>query len=184
MLQHSLRAPEEIDPANFRHVMGHLPTSVAVVAGLDAGGEPAGLAVGSLTSISLEPPIVGFCVAKTSTSWPRIRTRGRLCLNVLEAKQQAVSRAFARSGGDKFAELSWVPSSAAGAPRLADALAWIDIVVLDEITIGDHLLVTGAVLELEADSACTPLVFYRSGYSSLRNADEGVSSASRMEASS
>ncbi|HPB46364.1 MAG TPA: flavin reductase, partial [Microthrixaceae bacterium] len=60
----------DIDPADYRKVLGAFPTGVTVVAAV-ADGRPGGLAVGSFFSVSLEPPLVGFCVQKSSSSWAR-----------------------------------------------------------------------------------------------------------------
>ena len=79
-----------ITPARFRQVLGHLPTGVVVVTAIDDEG-PTGLAVGTFTSVSLDPPLVGFLPAASSTSFPRIRAAGSFCANVLAAGQQARS---------------------------------------------------------------------------------------------
>ncbi|MEO3856474.1 flavin reductase family protein [Acrocarpospora sp. B8E8] len=96
-----------MDAQRFRAVLGHVPTGVVVITGTDDAGAPHGFACGSFFSVSLEPPLVGFCVAKTSTSWPRIAGGARFCVNVLAEDQQDVSSRFAASGGDKFGGLRW-----------------------------------------------------------------------------
>lgn len=152
-----------VDPATFRTVLGHFPTGVAVVTGRDSAGRPAGLAVGSFTSVSLRPPLVGFLPDRSSTSWPRIAGRGTFCVNILGADQQAVCRAFAASGGDKFADLAWRPA-ASGAPILDGVLAWIDCDIQAVHEAGDHLIVIGQVRELQVEVPGPPLVFFQGGY--------------------
>ena len=73
---------DAFDNAKYRQTLGHFPTGVTVVTAISQG-EPVGLAVGSFTSLSLEPPLVLFCPATTSSSWPRIREAGVFCVNVL-----------------------------------------------------------------------------------------------------
>ena len=107
----------EVDPTKFRRVLGHFPTGVAVVTGMDSDGHPVGMAVGSFTSVSLDPPLVAFMPDRSSTSWPRLRDSGSFCVNILGSDQESVCRAFAARGGDKFAELSWQPASS-GSPVL------------------------------------------------------------------
>ena len=154
-----------IDEARFRQVLGHFPTGVAVITS-EADRRPLGLAVGSFFSISLEPALVGFCVAKTSTSWPAIRDTGRFCANVLAGDQEDVCRLFASSGGDKFQGVGWRPSSS-GSPVLVDTLAWIDCSIDAEHDAGDHTIVVGRVRELEVAREGHPLVFFRGGYAQL-----------------
>lgn len=148
---------------HFRHVLSHVPTGVAVITGAGDDG-PAGLAVGSFTSISLDPPLVGFFCDRGSTSWPPIRATGAFCANVLAADQGDVSARFARRGGRKFDGLGWSPAPLTGSPVLPGVLAWLDCRVDREVELGDHTLVVGEPLELVARSAGGPLVFFRGGY--------------------
>lgn len=148
---------------HFRRVLGHFPTGVVVVTGLDRAGQPAGLAVGSFTSVSLEPPLVAFLPHRDSTSWPRIRESGAFCVNVLSADQEAVSRTFATHGQDKFADLSWRPAGS-GSPVLDGILAYIDCEVEAVHEAGDHWIVLGRVRELDVLSTALPLVFFQGGY--------------------
>ena len=70
----------------------------------------------SFTSVSLDPPLVLFCPAKTSRAWPRIEGVGTFCVNILATDQQHVSDVMATRGIDKFAGLSWKPSPKTGSP--------------------------------------------------------------------
>lgn len=152
-----------IDAGTFRTVLGHFPTGVAVVTGVDADGEPAGMAVGSFSSVSLDPPLVAFMPDKSSTSWPRFRDSGSFCVNILGAEQESVCRAFATRGGDKFAELTWKPAGS-GAPILDGVLAWIDCDTDVVHEAGDHYIVIGRVRELQIGTPALPLVFFQGGY--------------------
>lgn len=149
-----------IDPAHYRTVLGHFPTGVTVVAG-SVDGAPVGLAIGSFFSVSLEPALVGFCVGRNSTSWPSIRDTGSFCVNVLGADQEDVSRKFA--GPEKFTGVGW-SAAASGSPRIDGVLAWIDCDLDAVHDAGDHLIVVGAVRELEIGHPGAPLVFFRGGY--------------------
>lgn len=151
---------------HFRHVLSHVPTGVVVVTGADDGG-PAGLAVGSFTSISLQPPLVGFFCDRASTSWPLVRETGGFCVNVLADHQSELSARFARKGGKKFAGLPYSLSPHTGSPVLDGVLAWIDCEIEREVELGDHTLVVGATLELAVAEAGRPLVFFRGGYPGL-----------------
>ncbi|MEU5238951.1 flavin reductase family protein [Streptomyces lydicus] len=155
------RAP--LDAAEFRAVLGHFASGVTIIT---APGEPgpAGFACQSFTSLSLDPPLVAFMVARTSTTWPRIALAGVFCVNVLGAGHGALCRAFAVSGADKFAGVRHVPAPATGSPRLADVPAWIDCTIHAVHTGGDHLIVVGRVDALGTDpraAAAGPLLFHR-----------------------
>jgi flavin reductase (DIM6/NTAB) family NADH-FMN oxidoreductase RutF len=155
-------APKTIDEARFRQVLGHFATGVTVVTCL-AGERPIGLAVNSFTSVSLDPPLVAFCVSTASTTWPQLRAVGAFCVNILGEDQEALSRVFATHGLDRFLGVGWRPSSS-GAPVLNDVLAWVDCTVEAEYPAGDHLIVVGRVRELALAHEGRPLVFYRGGY--------------------
>jgi 3-hydroxy-9,10-secoandrosta-1,3,5(10)-triene-9,17-dione monooxygenase reductase component len=155
-----------VDSARFRQVLGHFPTGVTVITAATAQG-PAGLAVGSFFSVSLEPPLVAFCAAKTSNSWPKIADTGHFAVNVLAEDQEEVSRVFASKAVDKFEGIGYRPSPGTGAPVLSDVLAWIDCEIDTVHEAGDHWIVVGRVLDLEVGHEGAPLVFFRGGYARL-----------------
>ena len=154
--------PTSIDDARFRQVLGRFATGVTVVTGA-ADGQPVGLAVNSFTSVSLEPALVAFCVAKASRTWPKLRSAGTFCVNILAEDQEALSRAFAGRPPDRFLGVGWRPGRS-GAPILADVLAWIECAIDAEHDAGDHVIVVGRVRELDVGHEGRPLVFYRGGY--------------------
>lgn len=153
-----------LDGQRFRSVLGRFATGVVAITAVDPEtGEPCGLAANSFTSVSLDPPLVAFCVAHTSTSWPRVRGAKTLTVNVLAEDQQAICAQLASRGGDKFAGLEWT-GSPGGNPVLDGALAWIDCVVEAEYTAGDHMIVVARVHQLDTHAEGGPLVFFRGGY--------------------
>lgn len=149
------------DPTRFRHVLGHVPTPVVVVAAVDDG--PVGLAVGSFASISLEPALVGFFVDRGSSTWPRVARAGTFAVNVLADDQEQLCRRFATKGADRFAEVTW-HAGHGGAPLLDGALAWIECDLADVVETGDHRLAIGAVRRLDVRDGASPLIFHRSGF--------------------
>ncbi len=167
-----------IDPKWFRQVLGHYPTGVCVVTAQDPDGGDAGMAVGSFTSVSLDPPLIAFLVDKTSTTWPRIQRAHCFCVNVLAADQEHVCRAFAAKGGAKFHRLHSV-AAATGSPILDGVIAWIDCDIHDVHEAGDHYIVVGRVRELDIANPGLPLLFFQGGYGrfipqSLASADLDV----------
>ncbi|HTL84109.1 MAG TPA: flavin reductase family protein [Acidimicrobiia bacterium] len=150
------------DPATFRTVLGHFATGVAIVTAIDRG-EPVGMACNSFTSVSLEPALVLFCAAKSSTTWPRIQAAGKWAANILEEDGEEVCRLFAQKGIDRFAHIPY-STGRSGAPILRDTLAFVDCETEAEHDAGDHVIVVGRVLELGYTSERKPLLFYRGGY--------------------
>lgn len=147
----------------YREVLGQYPTGVSAVTSQLDDGTLAGMAVGSFTSVSLDPPLVAFFPARTSSSWPLIERSGRFCVNVLACDQEVVCRQMARPAGDKFSGVRWRPS-ALGSPVLDGVVAWIDCTIEQVTDAGDHFVVLGAVHALEVENQTLPLVFFRGGY--------------------
>jgi 3-hydroxy-9,10-secoandrosta-1,3,5(10)-triene-9,17-dione monooxygenase reductase component len=148
-----------IAPENFRFVLGHFLTGVTVISAAREG-EPFGMTIGSFFSVSLNPPLVGFCAAKSSDTWPTIKRVGRFCVNVLGAEQEALSRRFATTGTDKFADVAWSLTDG-GAPKLDEVLAWIDCDLEAVHDAGDHEICVGLVRGLAIERSQAPLPFYR-----------------------
>ncbi|MBM9510066.1 flavin reductase family protein [Actinacidiphila acididurans] len=147
---------------DMRRVMGHFCSGLVVITALGPDG-PLGFTCQSFASLSLDPPLVSFSPARTSTTWPRIRQAASLCVNVLAEDQESHGRGFGRSGADKFAAVPWTPAPS-GAPVLDGAAAWADCVLWAEYDGGDHTLVVAEVRALACDDSRRPLVFYRGAY--------------------
>jgi flavin reductase (DIM6/NTAB) family NADH-FMN oxidoreductase RutF len=157
------RSEHAIDQAEFRAALGHFASGVVVVTAMH-GHNPTGFTCQSFFSLSLDPPLVALAPGKTSTTWPRVAEAGSFCANVLAADQEALARAFANTGADKFAGVGWTPGPGpAGAPHLHGALAWLDCLVEDSHEAGDHYLVVARVTSL-ATGPGRPLLFYRGGF--------------------
>jgi flavin reductase (DIM6/NTAB) family NADH-FMN oxidoreductase RutF len=154
-----------IDSSLFRQVLGHFPTGVTVVTATRADGQPVGFTIGSFTSVSLDPPLVGFLPMTTSDRWQAIEATGSFCVNVLGHEQADLCWQFAKSSvADPFEGVAWHPSPITGSPILDGAIAWIDCSIEQVVEAGDHQFVMGRVLELEnvaAELDPIPLLFYR-----------------------
>jgi 3-hydroxy-9,10-secoandrosta-1,3,5(10)-triene-9,17-dione monooxygenase reductase component len=152
-----------IDPAIFRRVLGAYPTGVCVISALDETGQPVGMVVGSFTSVSLDPPLVGFLPDKSSSSWPRIEAAGHFCVNVLASDQQEVCRQVTAKGPAKFVGVDFTISKHR-LPVIADAIARIECSIHSVTDAGDHWFVLGNVLGLEHTREGDPMLFYRGRY--------------------
>jgi flavin reductase (DIM6/NTAB) family NADH-FMN oxidoreductase RutF len=157
-------APDAMDRQDyFRSILGHFATGVAVVTAFD-GSEPIGMTVQSFCSLSLDPPLILLCPARTSTTWPRIEARKKLCINLLAENQEHLARQFARSGTDKFAGVEWSPTATTNSPLLEGSLAWLDCELTAVHAGGDHIVAICTVLDLSARSDLRPLIFFKSGF--------------------
>ena len=137
----------------FRRALGRFATGVTLITA--PGG--ASLVVNAFMSVSLDPPLVAFSVGHSSLTWRRMRRSARLGINVLDSSVDDV-RDRARPGADRLAGLE--VRDAHGVPRLAQATAFLVADMVDERAVGDHVLVTCAVLEADYDDNRRPLVFF------------------------
>jgi flavin reductase (DIM6/NTAB) family NADH-FMN oxidoreductase RutF len=153
------------DEAQFRSVLGHFTTGVTVITAMD-DGEPVGMAANSFTSVSLDPPLVLFCAAASSTTWPRIQRSRAFAVNILGEHQEEVSRLFATRGADRFGAIDW-HIGVGGSPVLDDVLAFLDCRIEAEHPAGDHFIVVGRVLDLGLTAESGPLLFHRGAYGRL-----------------
>ena len=158
-----------IDPGHFRKVLSAYPTGVCVIAAQDGAGRKHAMVVGSFTSISLDPPLVGFYPARTSSSWAAMAPIGSFAISVRGADQLAQCQQFAARGMDKFGDLAH-GATAAGHPLIDDALAWFDCTLEATHEVGDHYLVVGRVVALDGQAAREPLLFYGGQYHGLGQA--------------
>ena len=155
---------QDLDPRQLRDAFGVFPSGVVAVAA-QVDGRPVGLAASSFTSVSVEPPLVSFSVARTSKTWPDLRRAGHLGLTVLAEHHGAVCRQLAGPVDDRFTDLA-VSASDDGALTLDEGLARFDCTIYREVEAGDHLVV---LLQLHAVEHCLgqPLVFHRSAFGRL-----------------
>ncbi|MEL7029140.1 MAG: flavin reductase family protein, partial [Pseudomonadota bacterium] len=152
------------DHRELRTAFGCYATGIAVVTCRAEDGSPVGMTVNSFTSVSLEPPLVLWCLDKSSHRFAPFAKAPSYAVNVLRAEQQDVSRAFAAPDAALEAEAFGVWKT--GAPILLDCLAQFDCEVFERVDAGDHLLLVGRVVQFAAAEAGDPLIYYRSGYGS------------------
>ena len=162
----------EVTADEFRRVMGGFATGVTVVTTI-YHGQPYGLTVNALCSVSLDPPLLAISLQRTSRTLTMIERSGRFAVNVLSAEQRALAERFARK------DLRDKPFNAVGYHRGArvrdvvlfdEALARIECVVASEYPGGDHVVVLGKVVALDQDDTvgtAAPLLFYHSAFRTL-----------------
>ncbi|MFI8518812.1 flavin reductase family protein [Streptomyces sp. NPDC085481] len=156
-----------ISHEEFRATLGRFTTGVVAVTALrESDASPVGLAVNSFTSVSLDPALVLFCIARNSTSWPQVRTAERFCVNILGEHQRELSNRLATSGDDKFRGVRWT-ATPNGTPVLDGAIGWLECSVEAEYAAGDHDVIVSRVHRLSSREDGAPLVFYRGSYERL-----------------
>jgi flavin reductase (DIM6/NTAB) family NADH-FMN oxidoreductase RutF len=154
-----------LDPARFRRAMQRIPTAVTVVTAQGEDG-PAGLTANAVVSLSLDPPLMLACVDRGSRTLRAVEQAGRFGISVLGAGDEEIARAFATKAPqeEKWAGVAW--TAVAGVPLLDDAEVRVACELESVLTGGDHMILTGAVLEVAASDG-VPLVFYDGGYRPL-----------------
>src|SRR5215211_6268191 len=166
----ALPAPAPTAPApderSFRDALGRFATGVAFVTAAPEG-EPIGLIVNSLTSVSLEPPLVSFSPARSSLTWSRMRRAGRFGVNVLGRQHEQFTIRATPAGADRFAGLDWTLGRG-GTPLLTDALAVLECDIVAEHPAGDHWIVVGRVDNLRIAPVNEPLVFFGGEFGTLQ----------------
>jgi len=155
---------EPPDARSFRDALGGFATGVAFVAAAP-GGEPAGLIVNSLTSVSLDPPLVSFCASRTSFTWSRMRRTGRVGISILGGRHELFAHRATPAGADRFACTEW--ELVRGLPLLDGALAWLECQIVAEHAAGDHWIVVARVDRLRRSTGPDPLVFFGGAYRRL-----------------
>jgi 3-hydroxy-9,10-secoandrosta-1,3,5(10)-triene-9,17-dione monooxygenase reductase component len=157
----TIRALDEVNPKNMRAAMGAFCSGVVVVT--SHGEEPFGFTCQTFASLSLEPALISFSPARSSSSWPRIREVGTFAVNVLAQDHADLSGQFAMSGADKYAGVDWT-AAPNGSPILEGVSAWVECRLWREYDGGDHTIVIGEVTSLWHDAERNPLLYYRGSY--------------------
>jgi flavin reductase (DIM6/NTAB) family NADH-FMN oxidoreductase RutF len=154
-----------LDPQLLRRAFGAFPSGVVAVAA-EVDGVKTGLAASSFTSVSMDPALVSFSVANTSTTWPVLRGASHLGLSVLADHHGEVCRQLAGPADHRFDDLATTRTDA-GAVLLDDAVATFDCTLHQEVAAGDHTIVLLALHAVEDRGLALPLVFHRSAFGRL-----------------
>jgi flavin reductase (DIM6/NTAB) family NADH-FMN oxidoreductase RutF len=154
-----------LTPLSLREAFGHFPTGVVAIAAVVEGVRE-GLAASTFVPVSLDPPLVSFCVQNTSTTWPKLKGAPTLGISVLGESHDEAARTLAAKTGDRFAGLE-TASSEAGAVFIKGTGLWLESAIEQLIPAGDHTIVVLRVSEVTVDAEVTPIVFHRSAFRRL-----------------
>jgi len=162
--------PIAIDAKTYRRVLGTFATGVTVVTTARAGERPSlGVTINSLASVSLEPPMVLFCLGRKARTAEAFSIGHPFAVNILDESQEALSGRFASPDLEDRWEGVRITHSPKGCPLFEGALAWITCETAQLIDGGDHVIVLGRVTDLGHRNSGLPLLFFRGQYQRLAN---------------
>ena len=156
------------DTRAFRQALGSFPTGVAVITALSASGTPMGITVNSFTSVSLEPPMVLWCLDKKSDRYAVFAKATGFTISVLGTAHEEVSARLAKPGSHSLDDIQLIATEL-GPPALSDALAFFECASEAVYEGGDHAIIVGRVVRFARRDAGAPLVFFRGRYGALAN---------------
>ena len=172
----STSLPAPLDERTLRDAYGTFPSGVVAV-GAQVQGRLVGIAASSFTSVSIDPPLVSFAIARTSSTWPLLREAAHLGISVLADHHDAVCRQLAGPAERRFEGLPFEVTRD-GAVLLREAVASFDCTIHEEVDAGDHVIVLLRLHGVLPGDGEHPLVFHRSGFATL---DRGDIDQTRLE---
>jgi flavin reductase (DIM6/NTAB) family NADH-FMN oxidoreductase RutF len=153
------------NPTALREAFGHFPSGVIAIAA-EVEGILVGLAASTFVPVSLDPPLVSFCVQNSSTTWPRLKDVPVLGISLLGESHDAAARALAAKTGDRFAGLE-TKSTDRGAVFIHGTTVWLESAIENLVPAGDHTIVVLRVHGITVHEDVPPIVFHRSTFRRL-----------------
>ena len=160
-----MNSSNKLTPTSLREAFSHFPSGVVAIAA-EVAGTRHGLAASTFVPVSLDPPLVSFCVQNTSTTWPKLKDLPMLGISVLGESHDDAARTLAAKTGDRFAGLETV-SNDSGAVFIKGTALWLESAIEQLIPAGDHVIVVVRVTEVTVDAEVAPIVFHRSAFRRL-----------------
>jgi len=160
-----VKSTSKLTPSSLREAFGHFPSGVVAIAA-EVNGVREGLAASTFVPVSLDPPLVSFCVQNTSTTWPKLKLVPLLGISVLGEAHDEVVRTLAAKTGDRFTGLETV-SNGGGAVFIKGTSVWLESAIEQLIPAGDHTIVVLRVSDVRVDPDVAPIVFHRSVFRRL-----------------
>ena len=155
----------DLSPTTLREAFGHFPSGVIAIAA-EVDGVKVGLAASTFVPVSLEPPLVSFCVQNTSETWPKLKGLPYLGISVLGESHDEAVRTLAAKTGDRFAGLQ-TTSTETGAVFVEGTSMWLESSIEQLIPAGDHTIVILRVSGITVHADVAPIVFHRSTFRRL-----------------
>ena len=155
----------DLNPAALRGAFGYFPSGVIAIAA-EVDGILVGLAASTFVPVSLDPPLVSFCVQNSSTTWPKLKDLPVLGISLLGESHDAAARSLAAKTGDRFAGLE-TKSTDRGAVFIHGTSVWLESAIEDLVPAGDHTIVVLRVHDITVHEDVPPIVFHRSTFRRL-----------------
>lgn len=155
----------DLSPASLREAFGHFPSGVIAIAA-EVDGTRVGLAASTFVPVSLDPPLVAFCVQNSSTTWPKLADRPLLGISLLGESHDEAAKTLAKKTGDRFEGLE-TTSTEGGAVFIHGTSVWLESAIEQSIPAGDHVIVVLRVSEIAVHDDIAPIVFHRSVFRRL-----------------
>lgn len=156
-----------LDSRAFRKALGSFASGVTVITAIDPRvGQPVGVTVSAFSSLSLDPPLVLFCLGRTGSCVSGIEAAGRFAVNILADDQREISSRFAGPVEDRWRGLDWVALSG-GSPGLPGALTVLECTLTRTVEGGDHLIFIGEVETIQSREGARPLIYQGGAYLDL-----------------
>ena len=150
----------------LRNALGNFATGITVITALDQQGEPKGMTANSFSSVSLEPPLVSWCVGRESKLFDLFQVTNHFAVNILHSGQQSISQLFASPNDDKFGQIPW-HAGMNGLPLLDESSCQFQCEIEHRYSGGDHTIVIGRVLDFYS-KPMSPLIFHGGQYQELK----------------
>ena len=149
-----MNATNKLTPSSLREAFGHVPSGVVAIAA-EVQGVRVGLAASTFVPVSLEPPLVSFCVQNTSATWPKLKDLPMLGISVLGEAHDEAARTLAAKTGDRFAGMETV-SNDRGAVFMKGTGLWLESAIEQLVPAGDHTIVVLRVNEVKVELGWRP----------------------------
>jgi 3-hydroxy-9,10-secoandrosta-1,3,5(10)-triene-9,17-dione monooxygenase reductase component len=162
----------ELDPRTLRNALGRYATGVVVVTTRSAEGTPRGLTVNSFTSVSLDPPLVLFCVVTRSNGYAAWESAEHFAINILASDQRRISNTFAKPSTAQWNNTKW-RAGRNGCALIDSAIASIECRRFAHHPGGDHLVILGEVTAIHLDDCTDPLLFHGGRYGTYWPSEHG-----------
>ncbi|MGL4305279.1 MAG: flavin reductase family protein [Mycobacteriaceae bacterium] len=158
---------ETLDQISLREAFGHFPSGLIAICA-QVRGHRVGLVASTFVPVSLDPPLVAFCVQNTSETWPKLAGMPHLGISSLGEAHDEAAKLLAAKTGDRFAGLSTTTHSG-GAVFIDGTSVWLDTTVSQQIRAGDHTIIVLEINSVKVDPTIDPIVFHRSGFRKLES---------------
>jgi flavin reductase (DIM6/NTAB) family NADH-FMN oxidoreductase RutF len=168
----TLQGDGKVDAQAFRLALGRFATGIVAVTTCDDRGQPYAITVNAFTSVSLDPPLVLFCLGKAAFHVDVFARAEAFAINVLNADQQDLSNRFAREEADDLTGLR-LGRLRTGSPILPGCLAALDCTIETRHEAGDHIIVVGRVCAIDSGAERDPLIYFGSRYRTLKPSCDG-----------